>query len=76
MFFVLWTTKHGHTSVGWREKIYIHQLCADTGYRLEELPKAMVDRDGWWKRIKRICAVNKPWGGWWLIIYTELYCLK
>ena len=30
-------------------KVYICQLCANTGYRLEDLPRAMTDRDRWWE---------------------------
>ena len=36
--------QHGHTSVGQPTKTYIHQLCADTGYRLENLPRVMANR--------------------------------
>ena len=36
---------HGCTSVGLPAKIYIHQLCADTGFCLEDLPSAMANRD-------------------------------
>ena len=38
---------HGPASVGWLARTYSHQLCADTGCRLEDLPGAMDDRDGW-----------------------------
>ena len=34
---LLWTPKHGHISVGWPAKTYIHQLCMDSGSRLENL---------------------------------------
>ena len=30
--------------VGQPAKTYINQLCADTGYHLEDLPKAIVNR--------------------------------
>ena len=43
---------HGHTSVGWLAKTYIHQLCVNTGGRKEDLPRAMVDKDGWEERVK------------------------
>ena len=42
-----WTPTHGHTSVGWPIKTYIHQLCADTGCCLQDLTRMMVERDGW-----------------------------
>ena len=44
---LLWTHTHGHTSVGRPAKTYIHQLCADTGCHLEDLPREMANRDGW-----------------------------
>ena len=43
-----WTSTLGHTSVGWPAKTYIHQLCVDSRCRLEDLPRAMTDRD-WWR---------------------------
>ena len=42
---LLWIPKHGYTSVGQPAKIYIHEICADTGCCLEDLPRVMVDRD-------------------------------
>ena len=30
---------------------YIQQLCADTGYSLEDLLGVMDDRDSWWERV-------------------------
>ena len=41
---ILWTPTHGHTSIGWLAKIYIHQLCADTEYHLENITRVMTDR--------------------------------
>ena len=40
---------------------YLHQLCVDTGRNLEDLPRAMNDRDGWKERervrkIQAVCA--------------------
>ena len=40
-----WTPIHGHTGVGWPAKTYIHQLCVDTGCRLEDLAVVMTDKD-------------------------------
>ena len=48
-------------------KPYVHQLCVDTWYYVECLPRVMNGRDWWWKRIKGICAVSATW--WWNIIY-------
>ena len=44
---LLWTSKHGHTSVGQPGRTYLHQLCVDTVCRLEDLPRPIDDRDGW-----------------------------
>ena len=49
---LLWTLTHEHTSVGQLWKSCIHQLCADTGYCLENLPRVMANRDGWWEKFK------------------------
>ena len=38
-----WTPTHGHTSIGWTAKIYIHQLCVETWCSLENLPIGMDD---------------------------------
>ena len=38
---LLWTPTHGHTSVGWPTRTYLHQLCVNTGCSLKELPGAM-----------------------------------
>ena len=37
-----WTPIHGHTSVGYPAKAYIHQVCVDSRCHLEHLP--VVDR--------------------------------
>ena len=54
---------HRHTSVGQPAKTYIYQLWVDTGFRLEDLPKVMADRDKWQERVKKICVVSIQW--WW-----------
>ena len=41
-----------------QQKLNIHQLCANTGYRLEGLLGVMVNRDGRQERFTQICAVN------------------
>ena len=40
-----WTPIHRHTTVGWPAKSYIHQLFADTGCRLENIPKPITERE-------------------------------
>ena len=39
----LWTPAHECASIGWPARIYLHQLCADTGCSLEDLPRTMDD---------------------------------
>ena len=43
----------------------IPQLCAATGYSLEDLPWAMDDRDGWWERVREIRTGRVTWWWWW-----------
>ena len=57
---LLWIPTYGHTSVSQPAKTYIHQLCVDIGYRIEDLLRAMADGDKWWERIKEICAISSP----------------
>ena len=45
----LWTPSHGRAKAGRPTRTYIQQLCADTGYSLEDLPGTTDDRDGWWE---------------------------
>ena len=44
---LLWTPIHGHTNVGQSAKTYIHQLCTDTRWTLEDLSRVMVDKNSW-----------------------------
>ena len=44
---LLWTSTHRNICIGQRAKTYIHLLCADTGYSLQDQPRQMNDRDGW-----------------------------
>ena len=44
---ILCISTHWHASVNRQAKIYMHKLCADTGYNLEYQPGAMDDRNGW-----------------------------
>ena len=55
---VLWTPTHEHTSVGRPARSHLHQLCAETGFTLEDLLGVMDDRDGWRVRVKEIHAVR------------------
>ena len=69
----MWTPTYGNTSVGRPAKTYILQLCGDTGYSLEDLPREMTNRD-WWRerererereRVKGIHAIHMTWWWWW-----------
>ena len=42
-----WVLTHESTNVDEPAKTYIHQLDADTGYRLNDLLRAMIDWDEW-----------------------------
>ena len=42
-----------------------NKLCADTGCSLEDLPEAMVDKEGWRERVKDIHADGMTWWWWW-----------
>ena len=62
---LLWTPSHGWAEAGWPARTYIRQFCANTGCSLEDLPRAMDDRGGWWERVKEICAGGATWWWWW-----------
>ena len=47
---------HGRVKAGRPARTYIQQLCADTRYSLENLPGAMVDRDGGREKVRKIRA--------------------
>ena len=70
---LLWTPPHGRAKAGWPAQTYVQQLCEDTGCSPEDLPKAMNDREGWWERVRDICADGTTRWWWW---YTSLFpCL-
>ena len=60
---LLWTPSHGWAKAGWPAKTYLKQLCTDKECRLEDLPGAMNDRDGWQERVRKIHAGGARW--WW-----------
>ena len=51
-----WTPSYGRAKVGRPVRTYIQQFCADTGYRLEDLPGVIDNRDRWQEMISEICA--------------------
>ena len=53
---LLGTPLYGRASVGQPTRIYLQQFSTDTEYSLEDLPKAMDDRDKWQEGVREICA--------------------
>ena len=53
---LLWTSSHGRAKAGQPARTYIQQLCANTRYSLEDLPRVMDDRNGCQERVKEIHA--------------------
>ena len=70
---LLWTPTHGHAKAGRPAWTYIQQLCEDTGCCPEDLPRAMNDREEWWKRVRDIRATSAIWWWWWWYIYIYIY---
>ena len=60
----LWTPSHGRAKTGRPARIYIQQLCTDTGCSLEDLSWAMDDKDGSWERVREI-RVGSTTRWWW-----------
>ena len=53
---LLWTHAYGQAKAGRPARSYILQLCEDTGYSSEDLPKAMNDREKWQEMVRDIRA--------------------
>ena len=53
---LLWTPAYGQAKAGRPARIYIQQLCEDTGCSPEDLPEAMNDREKWRERVRDIRA--------------------
>ena len=62
---LLWTLSYGRTKAGRPARTYIQQLFVDTGCSLEDLPKAMNDREEWPERVWDIRASGTIWCWWW-----------
>ena len=71
-----WTTINRHTCIDWPAKSYIHHLCVDSGYFLEDLPRVIAGRDWWKERVKGNHAVSMTWWWWWWYIYIYIYTFK
>ena len=68
---LLWNPSHGRAKAGQPTRIYIQQLCSNTGCSPEDLPEAMDDREGWRKRVWDIHAEGATWWWWWYIHKPE-----
>ena len=55
---LLWNLIHGYARVGRPARTYLHQLCIDTGWNLEDLAGVRDDRDGWRGRVRETSAVS------------------
>ena len=53
---LLWTPTYGRAKAGRPARIYIQQLCEDTGCSPEDLPEVMNDREMWRERVRDIRA--------------------
>ena len=62
---LLWTPSHGWAKAERPAWIYIQQLCVDMECGPEDLLEAMDDREGWWERVRDICADGATWWWWW-----------
>ena len=75
--------------VGQPARLYLQQLCDDTGCSMENLPGAMNDRDKWQERVREICASSIPFFFFfffflnhthtqhqWKVIYTYSFLVK
>ena len=69
---LLWTPAYGQAKAGRSARMYIQQLCEDTGCSPEDLPKAMNDREKWRERVRDIYASGMTWWLWWYLKYFYL----
>ena len=65
---IQWIPSHGRAEAGQPAWTYIQQVCANTGYSLENLPGVMDDRDGWQERVREIHAGSMTSWWWWYIV--------
>ena len=73
---LLWTPSHGRAKAVRPARTYIQQLCTDTGCCLEDLPGVIDDREGWRKRVRKICADGTTcWSWWWFDILFKYIIL-
>ena len=82
---LLWTPTYSQAKAGRPARIYIQQLCEDTGCNPEDLPEAMNNREKWRERIRDIRTGGTTWwwSWWWwwwwwwfiqlFVIFTVIY---
>ena len=66
---LLGTPAYGQAKAGRPTRIYIQQLCEDTGCSPEDLPEAMNDREKWRERVRDIRDHGTTW--WWWCIFVN-----
>ena len=66
-----WNPAYGQAKGGRPARIYIQQLCEDTGCIPEDQPEAMNDWGKWWERVRDIRAGGTIWWWWWWHFYTN-----
>ena len=69
---LLWTPIYGQAKAGWPARIYIQQLCEDTGCSPEDLPEAMNDREKWRERVRNIRTRGTTWWWWWWLYFKYI----
>ena len=62
---LLWTPAYGQAKAERPARTYIQQLCEDTGWNPENLPKATNDREKWRERVRDIRVGGTTWWWWW-----------
>ena len=66
---LLWTSSHARAKAGRPARIYLQQLCVDTGCSSEDLPEAINDREEW-REESGISMLIAPHDGY---IYIYIY---
>lgn len=57
---VLWTPTQGRRNCGRPQLDYINQICNDTGFKADELGKAMADRVQWQSFVRQVFDRGRP----------------
>ena len=77
---LLWTPTHGHTSFGRPAITYIHQLCTNNRYSLEDLPVVMDERGKERRRgrerIKSSYDISSTWWYIYICIMVRVFVLE